>query len=138
MRLSKLSFFGLLSAALFFGCASITGSNSQAMTITAICDSSKVVKGAFCTLINDKGQWFVETPGSVLIQKAYGDLTISCKFEESHGTLVLTSSSNANAWGNVLAGGVIGIAVDASTGAGFNYPPMVTVNMQGTCPQSKK
>jgi hypothetical protein len=137
MRQSNI-FIGLFSVFILSGCASVTGSNSQAITVTAICDSSRVVRGAFCTLINDKGQWFVETPGSVLVQKAFGDLTISCKHENTHGTLVLTSSSNANAWGNILAGGVIGIAVDASTGAGFNYPPMVTVNMQGTCSQEKK
>jgi hypothetical protein len=105
------------------------------MAVTAICDSSRVVKGAFCTLVNDKGQWFVETPGSVLVKKSFGDLTINCKYNESTGIVVVKSSGNVNVWGNVIAGGIIGAAVDSSTGAGFNYQPMVTVQLTGSCKQ---
>lgn len=129
----RLSYATMLAASMTFGCASITGSNSQSMTVTAICESSKVVKGAFCTLANDKGQWFIETPGSVLVQKSFGDLTINCKYGESAGNVVLKSSGNVNIWGNALAGGIIGAAVDSSTGAGFNYQPIATVQLTGPC-----
>jgi hypothetical protein len=129
----RLGYTTILGMSIIVGCASITGSNSQSMTVTAICDSSKVIKGAFCTLVNDKGQWFIETPGSVLVQKSFGDLTINCKYGESTGMAVLKSSGNVNIWGNALAGGIIGAAVDSSTGAGFNYQPMVTVQLTGSC-----
>jgi hypothetical protein len=129
----RLGYSTVLAISITAGCASITGSNSQSMTVTAICDSSKVIKGAFCTLVNDKGQWFIETPGSVLVQKSFGDLTINCKYGESMGMAVLKSSGNVNVWGNALAGGIIGAAVDSSTGAGFNYQPMVTVQLTGSC-----
>lgn len=106
--------------------------------VTAICDSSKVIKGAFCTLTSDKGQWFIETPGSVLIQKSFGDMLVSCKYGDALGTQTISSSTNMNNFGNVLAGGFIGAAVDAGTGSGYNYPPMVTVNMHGNCQASQK
>ena len=123
----------ILLVVIISGCASVTGSNSQSITVAAICDSSKIVKGAMCTLVNDKGQWFVESPGSVLVQKSYNDLTVSCKHRDSYGILAIKSSSNANIWGNVVAGGIIGAAVDSSTGAGFNYQPMITIQMNGGC-----
>lgn len=132
-EIRHLGYAAMLVASMTFGCASVTGSNSQSLTVTAICESSKVIKGAFCTLMNDKGQWFIETPGSVLVQKSFGDLTINCKYGESVGIAVLKSSGNVNIWGNALAGGVIGAAVDSSTGAGFNYQPMVTVQLTGSC-----
>lgn len=36
--------------------------------------------GAVCKLSNDKGTWYVSgTPGSVTIQRAYGDLIVTCE-----------------------------------------------------------
>ena len=122
-----------LAFSFFSGCASVTGSQNQSVTVIAICESSKVVKGAFCTLSNSKGQWFIESPGAVVVQKAYGDMQVSCKLADSNGSLALSSSNNGNIWGNVLYGGVIGAAIDSGTGAGFNYPSTVTVNMTGNC-----
>jgi len=118
---------------ILIGCASITGSTLQSITVAAICDSPKIVRGAVCTLVNDKGQWFVESPGKVLIQKTTGDLTVECKHLQANGVAVVQSTSNANIWGNVIAGGPIGAVLDSSTGAGFNYQPMVTVSMTGKC-----
>ena len=123
----------MLLAVFISGCASVTGSNSQSITVAAICGSSKIVKGAMCTLVNDKGQWFIESPSTALIQKSFNELTVSCKHRDAYGILVIKSSSNANIWGNVVAGGFIGAAVDSSTGAGFNYQPMITISMNGDC-----
>jgi hypothetical protein len=83
--------------------------------------------------MNDKGQWFVTSPGSVMIQKSYGDLSISCRQGESHGSLIVKSSGISNVWGNVLAGGLIGYAIDAGSGAGFNYPNLISVVMDSSC-----
>jgi hypothetical protein len=68
-----------------------------------------------------------------MIQKSYGDLSINCKKNDSVGVLIVKSQSNSNVWGNILAGGIIGYAVDASSGAGFNYPNMLAVNMSPPC-----
>jgi hypothetical protein len=86
-----------------------------------------------CTISNDKGQWFVESPGSIIIQKSVGDLTVHCQHDLASGSLVIQSSNNANIWGNVLAGGPVGALLDTGTGAGFNYQQMITVPMSGQC-----
>jgi hypothetical protein len=127
-RLLKLS---LLATALLLqiGCASITGSRNQPISVTTTHEGKPIV-GAYCTLVNDKGTFYVNTPGTVTVLKAYGDMSATCKKEESHvGASVFQSASEGAVWGNVLAGGLIGYAIDAGTGAGFSYPPTLNIEM---------
>lgn len=111
------------------GCASIAGSSSQPISVQAMKSGSQV-SGAVCELTNDKGSWFVTTPGSVTVHKAYGDMSIKCQ-KESIDPALTTAKSSANGlvFGNILFGGLIGLAVDMGTGAGYDYPTMVTVLM---------
>ena len=119
----------LLMCVLVTGCASITGSRNQPISVTTT-HEGKPVPGAYCTLVNDKGTWYVNTPGSVMILKAYGDLSATCKKEETHaGVATFQSASEGAVWGNIVAGGLIGYAVDAGTGAGFSYPPTLNIEM---------
>ena len=115
------------------GCASITGSKLQPVSVSTTCES-KPINDASCTLTNDKGSWFVKTPGSVTVNKAYGDISIECKKDEVKGSATFKSSSEGAVWGNIIAGGGIGYLVDANTGTGFAYPNSMIVNMSGTCP----
>ncbi len=132
----RIRLFISLAAALFFsgltGCASITGGKNQPISVNTVCDGQPVVE-ASCTLMNDKGSWYVKTPGSVMIQKAYGDLAVDCKKGDAVASTKFKSSSNGGVWGNILAGGIIGYAVDASSGAGFDYPSTMTVTLPPPC-----
>ncbi len=49
------------------------------------------------------------------------------------GSTKFSSKSNGAVWGNILAGGIIGYAVDASSGAGFDYPTMMTITLPPPC-----
>lgn len=119
----------LLLCAFLTGCASITGSRNQPISVTTTHEGKPVV-GAYCTLVNDKGTWYVNTPGSVVVLKAYGDMSATCKKEETHvGVATFQSASEGATWGNIVAGGLIGYAVDAGTGAGFSYPPTLNIEM---------
>jgi hypothetical protein len=131
MSFIKTSFL-IIVAVFMVGCASITGSKNQPVNVTAVCDG-KVVTGATCTLTNDKGMWYVSTPGTAYIQKSTSDMAVTCSKDEAKGTQTFTSSSNTGVWGNILLGGPIGLAVDAGTGAGFDYPNAFNVVMLG-CP----
>lgn len=127
-------FVAFIAMALSFlsGCASITGSKNQPVSVDTHC-SGMQVEGAKCKLTNDKGEWYIgTTPGSVVIQKAYGDLAVECT-KEGKGKAVgmFKSASNGGVWGNIIAGGIIGYAVDASSGAGFDYPPKMSVDLCG-------
>jgi len=119
-----------IASFLFVGCASLTGSKNQPLSVTTTYDK-KPITGASCELNNDKGKWFVTTPGSVIILKSYEDLTVMCKKEDTKHTGVNTfkSANEGSVWGNVITGGLIGYAVDASSGAGFSYQSVLNVEM---------
>jgi len=130
-------FTALLSLFILSGCASITSGKVQPISVTTACDGEPI-NGAMCTLTNDKGSWFVKTPGSISISKAYADLTVECKKDKAQGVATFQSKSEGAVWGNIIAGGIIGYAVDAGTGAGFSYPPVLAVNMTGECVKEQK
>lgn len=111
------------------GCASITGSKNQPVSVQTH-HNGNPIQDASCTLTNDKGTWFVKTPGSTTIQKSGQDLVVTCnKDGVPAGSTAVVSSANGGAWGNILFGGFIGYAIDASTGAAFDYPTSMTVHM---------
>lgn len=126
MNLAAFLFIAVLSS----GCASITGSKNQPVSVETI-SGGVPAPGAACKLSNDKGVWYVPvTPGSTFIQKAYGDLAVECMAKSgARGIGLFKSSSNTGVFGNIIFGGVVGFAIDASSGAGFDYPPTMTVDI---------
>ena len=105
---------------------------------------NKEITGVGCTLTNDAGKWFVTTPGSVTVNKSTGDLSVDCQKENvAIGNAIVVSKSNGSVWGNILLGGGIGYIVDRNTGAGFDYPPNISVMLRrigesiGIVPDSK-
>ena len=115
---------------LLSGCASIVNGQNQPISVdTPNCAPAK------CELTNDKGSWFVTTPGSVTVRRAYGDMTIVCtKAGMPAATLKVQSATKAMAFGNILFGGVIGAGIDAGTGAAYDYPALISVDMACNSP----
>jgi hypothetical protein len=116
----------VITLPIFVGCASITGSKLQPVSVQTVIDG-KEIAGAGCSLTNDAGKWFVSTPGSVTVQKSTGDMTVDCVKDELRGRETLVSKAQGMLWGNIIAGGGIGYIVDRNTGAGFDYPNTITV-----------
>jgi hypothetical protein len=102
----------------------------QPLSVQTVLDNREV-SGIGCTLTNDTGKWFVTTPGTVTVQKSTADLSVQCRKDGiGTGNEVAVSKATGSVWGNVLAGGIIGYAVDRNTGAGFDYPTVITVSMR--------
>lgn len=120
----------LFVSALLGGCASITGTSNQPISVRSSCGVAPV-SGAACKLRNDKGEWYVNsTPGSVIIQKAFGDLAVECqKAGLGRGVSIYKSTANASVYGNILVGGLIGFAIDSGSGSGFDYPQSMSVEI---------
>jgi hypothetical protein len=111
------------------GCASIVNGQNQSVSVETRTDAGPVA-GANCKLSNNKGTWFVTTPGSTIVQRSYEDLAVRCEKETSEpGLASVKSSTKAMAFGNILFGGIIGAGVDMSTGAAYDYPTLITVIM---------
>ena len=89
--------------------------------------------GAACTL---KRQEIViatvsPTPGSAKIEKTKYDIVITCDkdgFQEA--TLLDKSGAAAATFGNILAGGGIGWAIDSAAGADNKYDSPVTLTLE--------
>ena len=123
----KATLASALALSLLSGCASIVSGTNQPITV-----DTPGCAAASCRLTNDKGEWAVTTPGSVVVNRAYGPLTIVCSKDGfASATATVTSTTKAMAFGNILFGGVIGAGVDIGTGAAYDYPNSIIVPM--TC-----
>jgi len=120
------SFIAAIAVAVLFlssGCASIVSGHNQSLSVeTPGCTPAN------CQLTNTKGSWFVITPGTVVVHRAYGDLTVECKKDGVQPIARdIKSSTKGMAFGNILLGGVIGAGVDIGTGAAYDYPPVISI-----------
>lgn len=122
MKKCILSLFVVL---LLTGCASIVTGQNQSLSI----DTEPT--GANCTLTNDKGTWYVNsTPGTVTVLRSYESLNYTCKKGSRSCSGSTKSTTKGMAFGNVLAGGIIGAAVDMGTGAAYDYPTPIACQMK--------
>jgi hypothetical protein len=72
----------------------------------------------------------VTTPGSTNVHKTKNDLSIDCtKAGYAPAHLVAASRFGGTTAGNLIAGGVIGIGIDAASGANYHYDSPITVTM---------
>ena len=111
---------------LLSSCASITTGSNQSLSVNTEPDNE-----ASCTLTNDKGSWYINhTPGTVTVNRAFGDMTVICKKDQKSGVVKVKSSCNMTNAGNIIFGGFVGLAVDAGTGAGYNYPSIIHVPLR--------
>jgi len=111
------------------GCASIISGVSQPVSIETRLNGEPVA-GVACKLSSNKGTWFVTTPGQVLLHRGFQDLSIACdKPGITPSISVAQSHVKALFFGNLLFGGLIGIAVDLGDGAAFDYDDLISVDM---------
>ncbi|WP_404385813.1 hypothetical protein [Caenispirillum salinarum] len=123
MNIFKL--LGVGATALALGaCSSIVEGTSQ--NVSVMTDPS----GASCTLSSPNGVLGIvnPTPGSIEVPKSKHNISVACEKEGfQNGAGVLASSFEAMTIGNVIFGGLIGVAIDAGSGAMNKYPATVTV-----------
>ena len=112
------------------GCASITGSEIQNVSLRAKTEQGADVPKADCELRNDKGQWKAVTPGFVGVQRSAEDLLVTCtKAGEKEGILRAISRASGGMFGNIIFGGGIGAIIDHNKGTGYDYPDSLVVEM---------
>ena len=115
----------IFSFLLLSNCASIMSDSVQAISVdTPNC------RGAKCTLNNSNGVYFVQsTPGTVSVEKAYGDLTVTCEKDGQTFTSTHQSKANVATYGNILLGGIPGALIDGGSGKGYDYPNYIVNNL---------
>jgi hypothetical protein len=117
-------------SALASGCASITGTNTQSMSVETREQGGTQVSGVACELSNNKGKWFLTTPGSVMIHRSNDDMQVLCnKAGLESGRAAVVSDTKGSMFGNILFGGGIGAIIDHNNGSAYEYPTLVQVLM---------
>jgi hypothetical protein len=107
------------------GCASITTGTTQTIDISSSPD------GAICTLTRAGAKLgTITTPGNLSIKRSRDSITVDCTKEgyEDARTIMNAQAEKAT-YGNAIFGGIIGMAVDNSTGANSRYDPSVAVEL---------
>ena len=112
------------------GCASITGSTTQNISVQTRTPDGKELKEVQCDLINKRGTYFVTTPGTIVISRSNDDLHVTCRKDSfENGKASVVSDTKGSMFGNILLGGGIGAIVDHNTGSAYEYPNFLQVVM---------
>ena len=120
--LSTFVCFSILLAA----CATITKGTTQVVAV-----NTPGVTGASCTLTSPAiGSLTIVTPDTISLPKASDNIAVRCSKEcYQDGAGVISSNLEGMAAGNIILGGVIGLGVDAVSGAMNKYTPEIQVAM---------
>lgn len=118
--------FGFIILVNISGCASIAKGTSQYITVNTN------PSGATCKLLREEKTIAIvhPTPGKVVIDKDKDTINVVCKKDEyQDSAVVIPAKFQGMTFGNILIGGLIGLAVDAGSGAMHHYQPMLTITM---------
>lgn len=121
----------LLPITLLSACATIVNGSSQTVTV------STTPPGATCTVdrVGARIGAVAQTPGSVRLDKSKNDLSVTCsKPGFQTATVTKAPSFGGATFGNIIAGGVIGVVVDAASGANYEYPGDIRLEMAAEAP----
>jgi hypothetical protein len=114
---------GAAACMLVGGCATVTSGGFQSIDIRT------EPEGADCRFMRegDTVARVSPTPGPILIGKSAANISVLCRksgYEDLSGTI--GSGFQPMTLGNIVLGGLIGVVIDASTGAMMKYPESVT------------
>jgi hypothetical protein len=116
----------LIAALCLAGCATIVKGTTQVVAV-----DTPGAPGATCELSSPAiGTQSVQTPATIELEKSQHNVTVACRktcFQPAAG--VIASYTEGMAAGNVIAGGVIGLGVDAATGAMNKYADRTSITM---------
>ena len=107
-------------ASLLGGCATIVSGDETDTQIT----TDPI--GAECELIGDGYNMVVKSPANVQLDSDAAPVTIICNADgHIEERTEIDTSMDGSIFGNILMGGLIGIAIDAASGSGQKYPENV-------------
>lgn len=112
------------------GCATITSSEYQPVSISTYDSKGAPLQKVRCQLQNDKGSWELQAPGYAQVHRSSEDLLVQCR-KDGHpdGSARAVSRVAAGMFGNIVFGGGVGALIDHTKGTGYNYPDALNIRM---------
>ncbi|MGE0025469.1 MAG: hypothetical protein AB7S70_17740 [Hyphomicrobium sp.] len=99
-------------------CATLTKGTTQQVAI-----NTPGAPGAECTLTSGAiGTKIVTTPAAIILDKSQDAISVTCRkacFQD--GVAIIASNTETMSAGNIIFGGVVGLGVDAVSGAMNKY-----------------
>ncbi|HYD15971.1 MAG TPA: hypothetical protein VEA77_06190 [Hyphomicrobium sp.] len=107
-----------LAAFIISACATLTKGTTQQVAI-----NTPGVPGAECTLTSSAiGTKIVTTPATIVLDKSQDAIAVTCRKQcYQDGVAIIASNTEAMSAGNIVFGGVVGLGVDAVSGAMNKY-----------------
>jgi len=103
-------------------CSTLTKNPQTPLTIITVCAGSSKPFPAKCIISNPYIHKEVQTPAVVAIERSSYDLNISCSINNKiFGEAVISSNTDLDVAGNILIGGIIGVATDFVSGSAYEY-----------------
>lgn len=110
-------------------CSTIANGNNQAVMF-----STGDVEGADCTVTGGRDgavNMKFKTPSEQRVRRAKAAIDVECnKAGYKTASRRVESKMEGTTGGNVVAGGFVGLGVDAMTGAMFKYPDTILLEME--------
>ena len=126
---------GIVALLTLSSCATLSENTEQSVLVQTVLDHRQIA-GVGCVLSNDVGKWFVTTPARISLRKSASPLRIDCKQEGTGWAYEKVDSKvNSSLWGNLVLTAGVGYFVDKNTGAGYEYPAVLTVLMRPAAPR---
>jgi hypothetical protein len=102
----------------FSACATLMKGTTQQVVV-----NTPGAPGAQCTLTSGSiGTKVVNTPATIVLDKSQDAIAVTCKKEcFQDGVGIIASNTEAMSAGNIVFGGVVGLGVDAVSGAMNKY-----------------
>ncbi|MFM7612389.1 MAG: hypothetical protein ACKO9A_26385 [Alphaproteobacteria bacterium] len=116
----------LLAMASLSACATVTSGTDHTLLVESDPAGATCIlqrQGANIGAVNP-------TPGAVRISKSRHDILVNCEKADHEATSrTVTAGFQSMTLGNILIGGVIGVAADLAAGAAVTYPDSVKVGL---------
>jgi hypothetical protein len=108
------------------GCATVVKGTEDSISIQT------EPEGALCKLEREGGTIAVvdPTPGTVEVDRDSADIVVTCDLAGYETTTErMVASASGATHGNIILGGLVGMMVDAASGADYEYPDSIAIAM---------
>ena len=124
----RLPIVATMSALVLAGCATVIGSPEQSVTVRTQCKQQVFQRR--CLASNDKGSWSFVTPATLSIPRSSEPLALQCESGLFDGSLEPVSAQpSIETLGNIVLGGLLGLAVDVNNDRAFAYPSEINIEL---------
>lgn len=117
------------------GCATMTGSPTQMISVQTLDAQGQQVRGMRCRVVNGSAEYLGDSPlMDMQVRRSSSDLDIECRQGPlvARGRAISRSGAASMARAALMPGGSAGAVVDHVSGYGYSYPRLIQLRVGET------